>query len=360
FFVFIFCLLALGAINIISAKAATCSNLTDAQAQCYLDRYADLRNAFGANNISAAKQHWLNHGCPSSSHVESRDASCSVPNALTSAQAQCYLNRYSDLKAAFGSTNISRAKQHWIEFGSRENRNASCSGASTTPTPTPSASASPTPTPTTSPSSGSLTITTTSLPDGIYNQSYVAFIDATGGTSGDYTWTITGLPNGIVKEAMRTLSNTIANIPGIYITGKPSEAGTFNVKITVKSGTQTAIKNLAFSIVTKTGFIIDPEEDFCGNSVCEAEYNETQMSCPNDCGAATTACSDNPSAWYLNRYPDVKANGGDARIHYCAFGKGEKRENCFDTNICVPSSDGQSWIYKWARRCGFLGGCWPM
>ena len=36
--------------------------LSDKEAQCYLNRYSDLRKAFGANNIKAAKNHWLRHG----------------------------------------------------------------------------------------------------------------------------------------------------------------------------------------------------------------------------------------------------------------------------------------------------------
>ena len=36
--------------------------LNSTDAQCYLNRYIDLRNAFGANNVEAAKNHWLNHG----------------------------------------------------------------------------------------------------------------------------------------------------------------------------------------------------------------------------------------------------------------------------------------------------------
>ena len=36
--------------------------LSDKEAQCYLNRYSDLRKAFGANNIKAAKNHWLSNG----------------------------------------------------------------------------------------------------------------------------------------------------------------------------------------------------------------------------------------------------------------------------------------------------------
>ncbi len=38
------------------------SNLDDKDAQCYLDRYPDLQKAFGPNNTSAAKTHWITHG----------------------------------------------------------------------------------------------------------------------------------------------------------------------------------------------------------------------------------------------------------------------------------------------------------
>ena len=37
------------------------TDLTDAQATCYLARFADLRQAFG-NDLAAAKQHWKNYG----------------------------------------------------------------------------------------------------------------------------------------------------------------------------------------------------------------------------------------------------------------------------------------------------------
>jgi hypothetical protein len=36
--------------------------LGDKDAQCYLDRYPDLQKAFGPNNTSAARTHWINHG----------------------------------------------------------------------------------------------------------------------------------------------------------------------------------------------------------------------------------------------------------------------------------------------------------
>lgn len=40
--------------------------------QCYLRRYSDLQLAFGASNASAARSHWLSDG-----FVEHRDCTCS-------------------------------------------------------------------------------------------------------------------------------------------------------------------------------------------------------------------------------------------------------------------------------------------
>uniref|UniRef100_A0A7S3IGE2 Uncharacterized protein n=1 Tax=Strombidium inclinatum TaxID=197538 RepID=A0A7S3IGE2_9SPIT len=44
---------------------------------------------------------------------------------LTDAQAQCYLDRYSDLETAFGS-NLCKAKIHWENYGIFEGRNSDC------------------------------------------------------------------------------------------------------------------------------------------------------------------------------------------------------------------------------------------
>jgi hypothetical protein len=234
------------------------NDLTDAQAQCYLNKHADLRAAYGYNNIAAAKKHWKDHGkgegrdftcdndpgkqfdtisdgrairCQSGTgnsatyryvgdktirgypsqgvasswdpnwgsqytEVDCRDftiggnmktkpnvgdsVKCSAnssavlrvmsdnlirgypnpdiaaswnsnwgsnikdincdlyttgaalgrnpdykPNDLTDAQAQCYLNRYADLQAAFGN-NIASAKNHWKNYGKGENRDPFC------------------------------------------------------------------------------------------------------------------------------------------------------------------------------------------------------------------------------------------
>jgi len=52
--------------------------------------------------------------------------SFSVAPPISDAEAQCYLNRYTDLVAAYGATNITAAKAHWISFGYFEGRDKSC------------------------------------------------------------------------------------------------------------------------------------------------------------------------------------------------------------------------------------------
>ena len=45
--------------------------LSDEMARCYLDRYQDLQEEFGANNLCSAKIHWEEYG-----KEEDRDANC--------------------------------------------------------------------------------------------------------------------------------------------------------------------------------------------------------------------------------------------------------------------------------------------
>ena len=80
---------------------------------CYLGRYSDLRAAFGSN-CDRAFDHWIEHG-----HSEKRNPWC------RRFDCGCYLARYSDLRAAFGS-NCDRALDHWIEHGRSEKRNPGC------------------------------------------------------------------------------------------------------------------------------------------------------------------------------------------------------------------------------------------
>lgn len=42
-------------------KAPSPPPLNDEQAQCYLDRYPDLQEAFG-DDLNAARRHWNDHG----------------------------------------------------------------------------------------------------------------------------------------------------------------------------------------------------------------------------------------------------------------------------------------------------------
>jgi len=77
-------------------------------AEYYLNRYGDLRTAFG-NNYQAAFNHWVNHGIR-----EGRQARSNF-------NVKQYLNRYTDLKAAFGN-NYEAALDHWKNHGIREGR----------------------------------------------------------------------------------------------------------------------------------------------------------------------------------------------------------------------------------------------
>ena len=92
--------------------------------------------------------------------------------------------------------------------------------------------------------SGTLQIsspTSSNLPNGVLGNSYAVDIDASGGT-GAYIFTATGLPGGLV----------IASGTG-FITGTPSSAGTFNVKVSVEDeDDNTASRNYTLAI-SETG-----------------------------------------------------------------------------------------------------------
>jgi hypothetical protein len=64
--------------------------MTDAEAQCYLNRYPDVVQKFSLGNIQKAKLHWKNHG-----EKEKRIKTCE--HDLSDAQASCYIARYPDL-----------------------------------------------------------------------------------------------------------------------------------------------------------------------------------------------------------------------------------------------------------------------
>ena len=81
---------------------------------CYLDRYADLRRAFGTDH-KKAENHWFNHG-----RKEKRNCRC------VGAGRQCdwrsYLKRYKYLHKAFSQREDPEglAERYFIKFGKRK------------------------------------------------------------------------------------------------------------------------------------------------------------------------------------------------------------------------------------------------
>ena len=92
---------------------------SDAELQCYLNMYPDLKKAFGTN-IDKARAHWFQHGA-----AEGRIAHCprttGSPTPLTDDEASRYLKAYVDLKKAFGD-NVGAANNHWMFNGYKEGR----------------------------------------------------------------------------------------------------------------------------------------------------------------------------------------------------------------------------------------------
>lgn len=91
----------------------------------YRNRYPDLRAAFG-NDVFAYAIHYIQHG-----KNEGRVATGSSFIAVTSYGGvdyslvydfEYYINRYSDLKAAFGETGDIKAIEHFVRFGLQEGR----------------------------------------------------------------------------------------------------------------------------------------------------------------------------------------------------------------------------------------------
>lgn len=106
---------ALSPIDIQTVQTYYKTPLTDSNftfdANFYLNRYPDLRNAFGYN-YQAALNHWNLSGIK-----EGRRASREFDVLF-------YLSQYPDLKAAFG-TNYTAALNHWITAGIAEGRQGS-------------------------------------------------------------------------------------------------------------------------------------------------------------------------------------------------------------------------------------------
>ena len=108
------------------------ADMTDEGARCYIDRYPDLEmfNTHfepASDPLSRAKMHWLAFG-----KEEGRNPWCAPK--LTEQQANCNLENYPDLQQAFGA-DFSKAKEqvigHWNQIGFSEGRTYACPPGST-------------------------------------------------------------------------------------------------------------------------------------------------------------------------------------------------------------------------------------
>jgi hypothetical protein len=89
----------------------------DSLTECYGARHWDLRAAFGTNKASLGS-HYTNYTTNGS---EARDNSCT----LSDAEAQCYLDRYPAVQA-YAGTNLKLARKHYYEVGMGENKDFVC------------------------------------------------------------------------------------------------------------------------------------------------------------------------------------------------------------------------------------------
>lgn len=96
------------------------ADMTNEEAQCYLNRYPDVVQKVGLGNTDKAKLHWKNHG-----EKESRVKTCDP--GLTDAEAQCYIARYPDLAAYVSEAKpLEVAKKHYQDWGIYEGRQKFC------------------------------------------------------------------------------------------------------------------------------------------------------------------------------------------------------------------------------------------
>ena len=86
-------------------------------AECYGARYWDLRAAFGTNNAALASH----SGRSAPGGPESRDLTCNISDK----EAQCYLDRYPAVQA-YAGTNLKLARKHYYEVGMGENKDFVC------------------------------------------------------------------------------------------------------------------------------------------------------------------------------------------------------------------------------------------
>lgn len=92
---------------------------TDYQASCYLERYPDVVQKIGGNDLTAAKMQWMTDG-----REEGRVMTCNLgENAgMTDAQATCYRARYPTLSGK----SLAQIKTGWYRWGRRFGRNKYC------------------------------------------------------------------------------------------------------------------------------------------------------------------------------------------------------------------------------------------
>ena len=96
------------------------ATLSDLQAVVYLNKYADLNNAF-YGDLQKAKEHWINLGKSEKRTIPLIKNSISTPAELSDDQAIIYLSKYPDLLNKF-RVNLKLAKQHWVQLGKSEGR----------------------------------------------------------------------------------------------------------------------------------------------------------------------------------------------------------------------------------------------
>jgi len=88
----------------------------------YLEQNPDVRNSVGAGNYIGAVRHYLDYG-----RSEGRQGSPVFNNGIAEPpifDAGFYLNKYQDMKDAFGD-NTDSARDHWLRNGISEGRSAS-------------------------------------------------------------------------------------------------------------------------------------------------------------------------------------------------------------------------------------------
>ena len=96
------------------SRDLTC-NLSDEEAQCYLDRYPAVQ-AYAGTNLKLARKHYYEVGMG-----VNNDFVCPPGKK----EFQCYVDRYPDLKTSFG-TDLQAARTHWVNHGKGESRDYSC------------------------------------------------------------------------------------------------------------------------------------------------------------------------------------------------------------------------------------------